>query len=257
MQWDIIPQVSYDLIARIVPGAAVIFIVFCLFVIPTVLDGPLMQWIEGGGVLLLLVAFLLSYLAGRLLAEIWEIGRRCFGTRFGRKLMNRIGKGAEWIHDCIFDESQHRPYAKGKVDTPDCESWSGRIAEYKDLSAMLNTSSPLPCSQVVLGRHILHDHLRLYAPADAFRLLKIHAEERMFESLSVGLVLVLLTDLAYWGGDRYLLRLILLVTTFLCWRGARRSKRYYLMAVQRAWLLHNYPLGAAKKTITADALLHN
>jgi hypothetical protein len=257
MQWDIIPQVFYDLIARIVPGAAVLFIVLCLFVIPAASDGPLLQWIEGGGALLLLVAFLSSYLIGRLLAEIWEIGKRCLGTRIGRKLINRVWRSTEWIHDCVFDESQHRLYAKGKVGSPDCESWNDRIAEYKDLTAMLNASSPLPCSQVVLGKHILHDHLRLYAPADAFRLLKIHAEERMFESLSAGLALVMFTDLAYWGGDRYLLRLILFVTTVLCWRGARRSRRYYLMAVQRAWLLHNYPLGAAKKTIAADVSLHN
>ncbi|MBN1508537.1 MAG: hypothetical protein JW955_16935 [Sedimentisphaerales bacterium] len=150
MQWGVIPQAFYDLIARIVPGGGVLFVGYWVLAKPGASIGVFGQagtaqvgWIGRSGLPQLFAVFVLSYLTGRLL--------------------------------------------------------------------------------------------------------KVHAEQRMLQSLCTGLVLIVVVGIVLRGGDRHLLYPVLLVAGFLCWGGAKRSENYYRIGTQRAWLFHNFPLGAARE----------
>jgi hypothetical protein len=239
MNWALIPHVFYDLIARVVPGSITLLGVYSVVAGPakaarSALNGAP----EGSGVRFssLLVWLLLSYVVGRMLAEISvaaspilkELGKK------GSRAMGRIRK--RW----------HKKTNKTKKN--------GCKAEYDVLAAFLGEGQTRPAwaGKAWPKRHVLHDHLRLYAPSQAVRILKLHAEWRMLNSLVVGLIAVLLVNLVYcvsqhvWPWDRVILLMGLPVCTVLCWLGADRSSRYYTIATQRAWLFYNFPLGAAK-----------
>jgi len=245
MPWETIPQVFYDLIARIVPGAAVLFLAYCLFILPIAPDALPAQWMARIESPPIWLAFVLSYLLGRLLAEIWDFGKRCLETRPGKIVGGFVGRQVRKSH--VFDACK----------ISDAESWSKRLEEYGILAETLRASSLPPSSEAKAPNlHLLHDHLRVYAPSDAFRMLKVRAEQRMLESLCVGLILVLLVDLVYSRGNHWPAELALFLVVLLCWWGERRSGRLYLTGIHRAWLIHNNPLGAAEKTAVWNSGSH-
>ncbi len=253
MQWDIIPQVSNDLIARVVPGSATLFLGYCVFTGPAKAIDSMLQVAPQEGARRFPSLFLwlvLSYVVGRLLAEVWDVVSRT-AQLCRNRLRGEAKKMARQERSGGGDAARREPPL---IEAQ--ESWGERLSEYNELATLRNAREILPAQgdMALPDRYVLHDHLRLCAPSDAFRLLKIHAEEKMLKSLVVGLTILLVVGFWYWHwtagmtSDRWLLSLALLVSTVCSWLGARRSNRHHLVAIQRAWLLHNYSFRAGKKT---------
>lgn len=259
MRWEVIPQVFYDLIARVIPGTVILVVGCAVFAGP----GGMVRSIsalpkgEGIGLISVFLWLCLSYVVGYLLCKLWDILCKLW------HILDEIWQPLAKIFKRMFfpptNDGDKEPQEKHQDDVNQSlkrEKMPKWIKEHSKVAELLGEPEiALKLNnKEVPDTHVLHDHLRIYAPAEAFRLLKLVAEKRLFQALSMGLGILLVINLYRWVqtsanflSERALLSYAIIVAILCCRRGMARSREYYDISTRRTWLFYNYPLGAAKE----------
>ena len=148
MPWRIIPQTVYDLLGRIVPGTVVFFLVFVVLRTPTLHEMPVIfLWIKENTTSALMVFYVLAaYIVGVILGQIYSV---------------TLGK--------LFS-SHDKVIVKECLET--CLSEHNRTLKALGYNPLEIGVEQLPRS------FVMHDNLRLVAPTEIPRLLKVRAERR-------------------------------------------------------------------------------
>ncbi len=214
--WNFIPQVFYDFLARVVPGATVIVASACVFFGTGSIATRIFTPLEGSQLFTfgsLILWALTSYITGFVLGELWEVG---------------IGRLERMTEQKIED---------------DCKQ--GCLTEHQRLRHALGVD-PLPISAHDLPRNfVMREHLRHVAPADAARLLKVRAERRLCQVLILGLGGLAVFNVYFictrfsWG--TVWLEILLIFTVFSCATRNRRLFRHFVNGTCVAWLAQALP----------------
>ena len=226
MPLSLIPQVFYDLIARVIPGFIVIMMWYLTILGPnkavnaflTVSSQPDQSIFNFWSFAALLTV---SYLIGLILDELWR-------STFRRiKSKKRRLAQAEHIDWCIAQNDQIRK----------CLGQPALGLEGQDLPPV----------------HVMHDHLRLHSESEAYRLLKLQAEARLCEALFAGLLLLPAINALFWYRDfkwlvldRMALELALIVALVTFWKASDRFEQFYTGGTCTSWLLRSFPIEPLK-----------
>lgn len=210
--WNFIPELFYDFLARIVPGAIIIVTGTLVALGPTAAADFLLNSREDGklfgfGPVLLWV--LASYLTGLVLGQLWEIS-------FGR----------------IAKRKQRKIELKCKEE---------RLAEHNKLQKALGGST-LDIEPETLPRaFVMRDHLRYSSRAEALRLLKIRAEGRSSQVFVLGFILMAIVNAVYlWEqpkAERIVLEIFLIVAVAAFLRMVFRLHRMLVNGTMVSWLM--------------------
>ena len=208
-----IPQVYYDLLARLIPGAAVLLGAYYLR------EGPVrgvnfilrrLSEHEGSIVVQVGVGLLAAYLLGLVIGELGEL--------LAGRVLERRDTELEWDYarECL-DEHTHAAHAAGR----------GEIDLGQD---------DLPSTEV------MGEQLTLVDRYSGNRLLALKAERRLCLVLSFGLFMLVLGNLLAYTADLVVKRLVveglMIVALLLLWR---RSTRLHERVVRQAclgWLMN-------------------
>ncbi len=212
MPWRLIPQTIYDLLGRILPGAVVLLLVFVVVRLPTMQDLPnvISELNRLATPAAITLAFIVAYTVGLVLGQVYAA---------------TIGK--------LLD---HRDREIEKECRQRC------VAEHvKTLEALGN--KPHRVDPAHLPRtFVMHDHLRLVAPTEIPRLLKVRAERRMAEVITFGAILSATanTVLLAAGYSTYRLALegALVLTALGAWRSGIRRLKNFTNGTTIMWLMH-------------------
>jgi len=225
MPLTLIPQVFFDLIARIIPGLAIVIAWYVTTLGPnktldTLVTASSKQNILNFWSFALLT--ILSYLLGFILNELWSL---TFGRIKRRVFREKTGK---YLESCLADNDKMRK----------CFGESELGLTIEDFPAL----------------HIIHDHLRLYSDSEGYRLLKLRAEARLSEALFIGLLLLPIINIVCWYYDsqlfmldRFVLELLLVVAIITFWRKSNQFERFYITGTCTSWLFFSFPVGPLKQ----------
>jgi hypothetical protein len=243
----VVPQIFYDLIARVVPG----FVVFLVWYVGVLGPNQAISAIKDNrdvfDIWLFALLVTLSYILGFILDELWSLTFHKIKLGFildklWSLVFHRIRKNKEreYIKSCIDDNNKIRK----------CLRESN--IEFKD--------EDLP------SVYAMHDHLRLYSESEAYRLLKVRAEVRLCGGLFMGFLFLLIINGLFWrlndSGtfmlDRVALELLVFLVIPTLWIGSNRLEKFYTIGTCRAWLFYNFPVGPLKvRKITARPSLRD
>jgi hypothetical protein len=213
--WNFIPQLFYDFLAKIVPGAILIvasaFVIFGPTNVATFIFnlnpseksnlfalGPLLLW------------FLVSYLIGFVLGQLWE-------TTIGWLLKSKDYKLEKQCQEKRLEEHNRILTALG----------------YPILSIKAKDLPPEP---------VMRDHIRHVDPSNAARLLKVKAEQRFCHVLILGLSVLVTLHVKYlWSqpqADRIALQVFLVIVIVACCVRSRRALKHLANGASIGWLVH-------------------
>ena len=210
--WNIIPQVFYDFLARLIPGAAIIAVTNItlqgrIASVDFALSSPGSDKLSATGLIFLWA--LGSYLMGFLLGQFWEM---------------TLGRLTKRMNENIEKECQE-----------------------KCLAGHNCTQRALGCPEVAIAPGnlptivVMRDHIRHVAPGEASRLLKIRAERRMCQVLLLGFFALSIVNGAYLvtrlEAARIVLEISLIVAMAPCWSGAQRLYRHLATGTTVSWLV--------------------
>jgi hypothetical protein len=234
MPWNIIPQIFYDLIARVTPGAIILIIGYLTFsgpgkAIKNIISASSKLNIFNFGMFVL--GFILSYILGTILYELWAITFKKAQEKWSEeKIRNTIDLAIDY-HNKMRDVLGVKPLKVTKDDLP--------------------------------RYHIMHDHLRRNSEAEAYRLLKLRAEQRLGQVLFMGFFLLSIINVGYWISevkllviDRAFLEVFLFLAMYLFWRQSERRRRFYIHGTCTQWLFSNFPI-EPRKAETQDKKSQN
>jgi len=248
MQFSIlIPQLFYDLIGRVIPGATLIILGFLLF------DGPqkakeYLIWSDKTLYVVigdLLAAHIIGSLIGGLWFQIYRVSPLkcsnfpCEHPRCNRllKLNRRLYRliGAGWLDGWAKNGEQLIDEAFAKVFGVKKENWPKvRVIRMGEISCMGRIS-------------LMYDYLHLCSPRAATRIAKLRAEQHMSAVLMIGffmLAIVYLFSFWMWGsiwellGVESELFLGILATWRLTWHLEKRSDS----ALFYSWFLVHFKI---------------
>lgn len=227
MPLSLVPQIFYDLIARVVPGLVIVIAWYMAVLGP---DRAIATISKNQNILdfwafALLVT--LSYILGFILDELWSLTFK----RIKRKIIK--GKKEGYIRSCIDENNKVRErFGESKIEFED-----------KDLPSV----------------YAMHDHLRLYSDSEAYRLLKVRAEARLCEALFIGFLFLPIVNILFWLNnsrlfilDRAVLELVVILAILTFWRGSNRFENFYIIGTCRSWLFYNFPVGPLKQTKVSE-----
>ena len=232
MPLNLIPQIFFDIIARIIPGSLLIIGGIITALGPTKSMTGLLGLRENSALLSfwpIVAAITLSYALGFILSELQKI------------TLGKIKKSAKPGGDESLNRKQkiidrHRKVRKSLfgVDVP--------------ISA-----SDLPPT------YVMHDHLRQEPNTEAYRLLKLRAEERLCNVLALVLIMlaalniiVLAIDQTDISFERIILEIGYLLSAWLLLRRGETLGRYYNDGTLRSWLIQFFPLKSPEEKNITD-----
>jgi hypothetical protein len=211
--WNLIPQLFYDFLARIVPGATLILFSALVVFSPMIAAnfilnsqdnsmifavGPLLLWILG------------SYLIGFILGQLWEITIGRFTKQAERQIE------AECKQECLKEYNKFQ-----------------KALGHPELDIEI---SKLPRA------FIMRDHLRHVAPSDASRLLKVRAERRLCQVLILGFIFLGILNAVYilmqLKMDRVILEIFLIIMIIACWSRTLRLHKHFENGTIASWLIY-------------------
>lgn len=242
MPWSLIPQISYDLIARVVPGA-VIFIMAYLTLwgpeaaIRNFITVSSQQNVFSFGTVLLGIIF--SYILGFILAEWWIITfpwwSKIFHTFHKRLSTNKKTE----------DIKTSQPGSK----SPSENYFETAITQYNKIRALSGKNALTFTGRDLPYDYVMHDHLRVYSESEAYRLLKLRAEQRLCQCLYIGFTLLAIMNIVCWikgfrffAWDRAMLEGILFVSMYAFWRRNYKTEKYMMNGICNMWLFFNFPI---------------
>ena len=224
----LIPEVLFDLLARVVPGVAFLSMIYF-----SAYPGTSSLFVPIQSIYQLLLLIIVAYLAGFLL-EVLSL----FVVALFHRLFNPHGT-------VIFGGDKTAGFPKGHW----CAYYITRIPMFEPVDSVLAGSIKQAIHKFV-GTKItrenagdivqtLSDHIKLREPALAAVLLKIHAEAFMFKNLMVACFIALCTEviLHCFTNQRYLAVVILVAGvssggfTYLSFLGSRRTYQSFLAIV--------------------------
>jgi len=221
---SLVPQIFYDLIARVIPGV-VLFITGYLCIlgpreaIRSMISVPSNQ--NPFNFTMILLAIILSYVLGFILSELWS-------STFGKIKNKKAGeKTKKQMRSCLAEYDRMRKFLGGhELDL-----------RYEGLPSI----------------YAMHDHLRLYSVSEAYRLLKLQAEERLCEVLFIGFILLAIINPCYYFAegfllDRALLEVALLVAIYSFWRSGDKLEKFFINGTCKSWLFFSFPIGPTPST---------
>lgn len=211
----LIPQLFYDLIGRLIPGATLIGCAFLLFDGPK--DGPehLTGW-STNSIFVILGNLLASHIVGSLLGGIW----------FRIYRINLLSAPETECH--------HRPWLKllhgwaknGEIRIDDAfnKTFEGEMPVLGDLKmAAMNSSGRIA---------LIYDYTQLRCPKAGARIAKLRAEQHMSGVLLIGFLLLavmldvnpsLLNPYWHWWAAEFALLFSALTAGWLAWHLEKRS----------------------------------
>ena len=225
MPLSVVPQVFYDLIARVVPGAVVAIMWYLTILGPKKAINTLITILSKQNLISLwsfALLIMLAYVLGFILNGLWDltfrkIKRKTSEERKSRHLRSNIAQ-YDRIRKCF-----GRP---------------GLEFGHEDLPSI----------------HTMHDHLRLRSDSEAYRLVKLRAERTLCEALFTGIFLLPIVNILFWYNDgnllmldRIALELVVIVAILTFWRGVNKLGKFYVGGTCTSWLLLNFPIGPDKQ----------
>lgn len=206
---SLVPQLFYDLLGRVVPGAAVVLAFLVVIAGPTDslrLLRAEQSWIFNFGPvgLFLLVSYLVGFAGG----QLWEI-------TLGRVAHRQEAKAEEGFkRTCLLEHNRTQ-----------------KTLRERELAI---TSEELP------RVFVMHDHLRLVSGVDASRLVKLQAEKRLCQVLVLGLGFLSICNafilLSRRTADEVVLEGVLIVAVVAYWLRALRFARQFVNGTCVLWL---------------------
>jgi hypothetical protein len=208
--WSLIPQVFYDFLARVVPGASLlafaILVIFGPNNVSSFINSPGSEKLFSAGFILVWV--LASYLTGFLLGQLWEL-------TFGQLTKQRMkDTEAKYQEQCL---SEHN-----------------RVQKVLKHSELVIAPNDLPRT------YNMRDQIRHIAPEEASRLLKVRGERRMCQVLFLGFFILIIVNggylIAQFETARIVLEVILIAASIVCWNGAQRLSILLVNGTTASWL---------------------
>lgn len=210
MQWNWIPQVFYDLVARVVPGAVVLTLGAAVAAGPEELVAAFASGRLGtalGGFAGASLALMFSYVTGSVVGQLW--------TLTGEKLV------ANW---------ENQAATAGR---------EACLLEH-NLAEIACGRPPISITGDQMPRvFVMQDHLRDGSEGEALRLLKLRAEERLCHVLVVGFALLSILNLTLveMTRSRWTLEGALILGIVACYSRAKRIYGYRINGTCIAWLI--------------------
>jgi len=217
--WNFIPQLFYDFLARVLPGAIIIIVSAAVILGPSytakyILDpdqndklfafGPLLLWITG------------SYLTGFILGQLWQ----------------------DTIQQLI----------KKKEKNLEKERKQKRLNEHNKILRALKKPQLEITPDDLPREFVMREHIRQVKPSEAARLLKVRAEIRLCQVLILGFLLLWLINIVYlllWlkeayesVAERIILAILLPIAVLACWTRAKRLYSHFVDGISVTWLIH-------------------
>jgi len=212
MPWQLIPQTVYDLIGRILPASVVLLLVFVVARLPSVQELPniVAQINQGATAVTVTLAVIATYTAGVVLGQMYAFTFGKLLASRDRRIENRCRQ------ECI---SEH------------------------ELTLTALDQKPRHINVAQLPRtFVMHDHLRLLSPNETSRLLKVRAERRMAEVITLGAILSLFANTILvpisFSTYRFVLEVVLLVIAVGAWRAGVRRLKNFTNGTTIMWLMH-------------------
>jgi hypothetical protein len=239
MPWNIIPQIFYDFIARVTPGAVTLIIGLLVYLGPAkainaVLITSSKQNILSFGISI--VGILISYVLGFMFSELWGSLFKPFHERWTSKteakfkltknaleqlkntgvphamiekleLLNNEFKGEDEFLNVMkkhIGEEQFLPYQNVilKYTMQQRNPIQAAIRYHNKIRDAVGMEHVSFIKEDELPPvHIMHDHLRLLSEAEGYRLLKLRAERDMGRALSIGFFLLAVLNIGYWFSE--------------------------------------------------------
>jgi hypothetical protein len=227
MPLSLIPQIFFDLIARITPGMILLLLLPPSFLGPQRAIKLMLSYSEKGSLLnitSLLILIVFSYLLGFILGQLYTI----FFGKIAKKSRNE--RNFKSIKDSI-DENN-------------------KIRKLYNEEELKYTPEQLPPS------YVMHDYLRFFSPSEAYRLLKLRAESRLCEVLLLGFSLLFILNAGMWiidsnlaMIDRAIFALIMFVSLIILLIRRDTFENFYISGTCRLWLFYSFPFESFKKII--------
>jgi hypothetical protein len=225
MPLSLIPQVFYDLIARVVPGSVVVIMWYLTMLGPKKAINTLITISPKQNIISLwsfALLIMLAYVLGFILNELWDLTFRKIKRKTSQERKSRHLKSSIAQYDRI-----RKCFGKSELQFG-----------HEDLPSL----------------HTMHDHLRLRSDSEAYRLLKLRAERTLCEALFTGIFLLPIVNVLFWynGGnllmlDRIALELVVIVALLTFWGGVNKLGMFYVGGTCTSWLLLNFPIGPDKQ----------
>ena len=233
MSLSVIPQIFYDLIARVIPGFVMIITWYLTIVGPSEAINTIKivySKQDKSNFWLAVLLFILSYVLSFILDELWPLFRKI------RKIIRKITKG-----------QKEKDKEKERIES--CIAENNKIRKCFGESELEFENKDWPSFWVIYG------HLRLYSQSEVYRLLKLRAEAQLCTILFIGFLPLPIINILFWYNDpkllildRIFLELAVIVAILAFWRGRNKFKKFYIVGTYRSWLFFSFPIGPLKQT---------
>jgi hypothetical protein len=209
MDWNVIPEIFYDIIARIIPGSVLVIATTMIYLGPSKVVKMLLSDSTEIDAPLTLLFLLLAYLVAIVTGSVWE-AVSCLAKRWGE--CNLAKRWKDWI--------KRRREKKKSKEIEAATSKPIKVEKAQDV--------PFDTDRTFF-------RVRKDLPQEASKLLKIQAEKRLCEVLIVGFSVLWPVDLClcvfgsppYQGEQAFLLGAIAL-SIFSCWEWRIHLENQYL-----------------------------
>ncbi len=211
--WNLVPQVFYDLVARVMPGGVLIVASTLVITGPSDAIGLITKPNDNTELFSIgafLIGILLAYAIGIIVGQLWEI-------TIGRTIRKTLAQEERSCKDTCLAE--HNLLLK-QVGRPEVNLEASNLPRVSTM----------------------REHLRIVAPQDAARLLKVRGEYRSCEVLCIGFLTLLAINSLVLRYDpsieRMTLEALLAIAVPICWTKVFGLRRHFVNGATIFWLTY-------------------
>jgi hypothetical protein len=274
MDFGFIPQVFYDLIARVIPGTVVIIVWYLTILGPNKAAETITEAASNKNIFnfwALALMFMLSYVLGFILQETWastfkKKREKTDDDKEDREKTDDDKEDREKTDDDKEDREKTDDDKEDREKTDDDKEDREKADDDKKdpkLTSIDRYNKVRKCfgepelefgSKDLPDSHIMIDQIRPHSASEAYRLLKLRAETRLCEGLFVGLFLLPVINILFWYYDdellmldRAILELVVIIAIITLWRARNRHEELYRDRTSASWLSISFPVGPRKQ----------
>jgi len=201
-----IPQLFFDLVGRVIPGAILLVATYSVVLGPQASIKDMVQ----------------RDLFSVGLTILWLFLAYCIGLMGGQLWVSTLGK--------LIKKRELRTERKAV---------EGALADHNQVQECLGE----PLLSINTDRlprvYLMHDQLRLVAREEALRLLKLKAEQRLCHALFLGLTILAIVNLVLFlirpSSERVVLEVVLILVVAACWQRAMRMIEFFATGTCVVW----------------------